>query len=115
MQFHPSHSTAGAAWRYALACAALLVALLGWLPARAAGPAFLVKDINPTVERQPYTYWSLYLLAGVGDQIFFMGEDGTTGLELWKSDGTAAGTALVREINPGPDGSHPDDATVIGD
>ena len=30
---------------------------------------------------------------------------GTEGLELWRSDGTAAGTGLVRDIQPGPDGS----------
>ncbi len=28
-----------------------------------------------------------------------------TGFELWKSDGTAAGTVLAADINPGPDGS----------
>ncbi len=30
------------------------------------------------------------------------------GLELWKSDGTAAGTVLVKDINPGANGSSPE-------
>jgi ELWxxDGT repeat protein len=34
-------------------------------------------------------------------------DDGVTGRELWKSDGTTAGTVLVKDINPGPDHSLP--------
>jgi len=32
--------------------------------------------------------------------VFFAANDGITGFELWKSDGTAAGTVLVKDINP---------------
>jgi ELWxxDGT repeat protein len=34
--------------------------------------------------------------------VLFWPNDGTTGQELWSSDGTAAGTVLVKDINPGP-------------
>jgi ELWxxDGT repeat protein len=34
-------------------------------------------------------------------------DDGMSGTELWTSDGTAAGTARVRDIVPGPQGSNP--------
>src|SRR5262249_30175752 len=41
----------------------------------------------------------------VNGTLFFTADDsGATGRELWKSDGTAAGTVLVKDIRPG--GSH---------
>ncbi len=33
--------------------------------------------------------------------------------ELWKTDGTAAGTVLVKDIEPGPTGSSPHDLTLV--
>ena len=40
-------------------------------------------------------------LTDVGGTLFFTADDGTHGQELWKSDGTKAGTVLVKDINPG--------------
>uniref|UniRef100_UPI00056C1DDD hypothetical protein n=1 Tax=Microcystis aeruginosa TaxID=1126 RepID=UPI00056C1DDD len=34
--------------------------------------------------------------------------------ELWKSDGTAAGTVLVKDINPGSSSSYPGSLTAVG-
>ena len=36
-----------------------------------------------------------------GDSVF-RANDGISGQELWKSDGTAGGTVMVKDINPGP-------------
>jgi ELWxxDGT repeat protein len=41
----------------------------------------------------------------VGDVAFFFADDGVHGRELWRTDASAAGTVLVRDIRPGPEGS----------
>ena len=37
--------------------------------------------------------------------LFFAADDGSTGRELWKTDGTEAGTRRVKDIEPGSSGS----------
>ena len=54
-------------------------------------------------------------LVRLGRTLFFAASDGASGAELWKSDGTAAGTVLVKDIHPGSMGSVPYQLTVFGD
>src|SRR6187401_3462016 len=42
-----------------------------------------------------------------GGTVFFEAALPAYGPELWRSDGTAAGTAMVKDINPGTSGSRP--------
>lgn len=54
-------------------------------------------------------------LAALADIVVFNATDGETrGFELWRSDGSAAGTSLVTELNPGPDSGFPTDLTSLG-
>ena len=72
----------------------------------------LVKDINPnqsTYDGYTYGYGSSASnLAAVNGILLFTADDGSRGAELWKSDGTAEGTVLVKDINAQPlgDGSY---------
>src|SRR5262249_43368529 len=53
-------------------------------------------------------------LTAVGNTLFFSAGDGINGRELWKSDGTEAGTVLVKDIEPGFGGSGPGNFTAVG-
>jgi ELWxxDGT repeat protein len=46
-------------------------------------------------------------LTPVGDLLFFTASTRESGRELWKTDGTAAGTVQVAEINPGASNNYP--------
>jgi ELWxxDGT repeat protein len=50
----------------------------------------------------------------VGSTYFFPANDGINGRELWKSDGTEAGTVLVKDIRTGSSSSSPGRLTAVG-
>jgi ELWxxDGT repeat protein len=37
----------------------------------------------------------------IGNTLYFIANDGVHGVEVWRSDGTEAGTTLIKDINPG--------------
>jgi ELWxxDGT repeat protein len=79
----------------------------------AAGTA-MVKDTGP--DYQPYSIngsGDFADLTNVNGALFFRWFDGTHGGELWTSDGTAAGTKLVKDLAPGPEGSSAYDLTNV--
>src|SRR5258707_2987758 len=103
------------AWRSVLVLLVVLATLLGWLPARAAGPALRVADINTTGGGPfiPNNSSSPRGLTTVGSTLFFSADDGSSGRELWKSDGTDANTQRVKNINPGGASSSPGELTDL--
>ncbi|MBL8914862.1 MAG: hypothetical protein JNM17_29425 [Archangium sp.] len=50
----------------------------------------------------------------LGGQVFFVANALGNGEELWVTDGTTAGTRLVRDLHPGPSGSTPFAMTSLG-
>ena len=76
----------------------------------------LVKDIRTGDDGSDYEYeYGPSNLTAVGDTLFFTTDDGIRGQEVWRSDGTKAGTVLVRNIRPGAYGSYPGRLTAVGD
>jgi ELWxxDGT repeat protein len=61
--------------------------------------------------------WSFARVGGLtpaGDTLFFLATEAATGNELWASDGTSAGTRLVRDLTPGTQGSELRHLTGLG-
>ena len=67
---------------------------------------YLVKDVQPGIGSGLAAYFELLAFA-VGDVLYFRADDGSSGPELWRTDGTEAGTQLVKDIQSGAFGSGP--------
>ncbi|MDP5201394.1 ELWxxDGT repeat protein [Flavobacterium sp. DG2-3] len=61
----------------------------------------LVKDINPGNNGSFRTHNDKQEFTVINDALYFSANDGVNGFELWKSDGTEAGTFMVKDIYPG--------------
>ena len=53
----------------------------------------------------PDTAPPLYGMVPLRGNLLYVNDDGIHGSELYRSDGTQAGTVLVKDINPGPQSS----------
>ena len=86
----------------------LWISLLGY-------GARLVKNINPEVP--DWADSNPYFLTACGGTVYFAAtkSDDVTERELWKTDGTEAGTVMVKNINPAPGASsNPTDLICMG-
>jgi ELWxxDGT repeat protein len=73
----------------------------------------MVKDINPG-GGDSIPFGQIAQFRPVGHRLYFNASEGTNGLELWRSDGTAAGTVRVHDIRPGSNASNPTFLTRAG-
>ena len=94
-----------------------------WKSDGTAAGTVLVKDIHAGNDSETNPNSSTpQNLTDVGGVLYFTANDGVTGVELWKSDGTSEGTVLVRDIFEGdqansndPNNSAPSDFVALGD
>ncbi len=70
----------------------------------------IVKDI---AENDPSPGLNPEFLTDMNGILFFRANDGTNGTELWKSDGTIAGTVMVKDIRAGAGSSSPSNLTNV--
>jgi ELWxxDGT repeat protein len=73
----------------------------------------MVKDINTTINGG-FTGSDPDEGVIMGSNLYFVATDKANGKELWKTDGTSAGTVLVKDINAGINGSNPANLVVLG-
>ena len=78
----------------------------------------LLRDIRPG-QKSSVPYDAGFesrgpLLTDVDGTLSFVANDGTHGVELWRSDGTRAGTKLVDDIRPGKKSSRPRNLKAVG-
>ena len=69
-----------------------------------------MKDINAAAGAGS----SVELMTAVSGTVYFRADNGTSGVELWRTDGTASGTWLVKDINAGAGASSPTSFVSLG-
>ena len=69
------------------------------------------EETVPVANLESWSYGS----AAVGSTLYFVTSDASHGMELWKTNATANGTQLVKDINPGPGSSTIGDLVSVGD
>lgn len=76
-----------------------------WMSDGTAAGTVMIKDIVPGAgsSNQP----ALYKATAAGNYIYFVCNTTAEGEELWRTDGTAAGTVLIQDIKTGPLSSTP--------
>ena len=79
----------------------LLICTVVLAAASTAQVPVLLKDINPNGASNPGGFTC------IGGVVYFSANDGVNGTELWKTDGTEAGTVMVKDIEPGSGSSFP--------
>ncbi|AXG72247.1 ELWxxDGT repeat protein [Kordia sp. SMS9] len=66
----------------------------------------MVKDINPGSQSSMRNFNDKQPFTVINDILYFYANDGVNGFELWRSDGTDAGTFMIKDIHTGGASNH---------
>ena len=83
-----------------------------WVSDGTSAGTHILKNINPNDGGGVQSNGAPYNMEVYNNKIYFAAADGTHGSELWVTDGTTAGTQMVKDILPGSDGSLPSRGVV---
>jgi ELWxxDGT repeat protein len=84
-----------------------------WTSDGTPGGTMILADIAPGPADGIHS--SALSFANTGNRLYFTAGNATHGLELWATDGTPGGTAMVADIRPGIESSRPDHMVALPD
>jgi ELWxxDGT repeat protein len=74
----------------------------------------MLADVNPGAGSGIPASSAFFFAPAGAARAVFTGSDGSTGVELWRTDGTGAGTVQHQDLNPGVLGSNPGVPVLAG-
>jgi len=84
-----------------------------WKSDGTSGGTVMISDINPGATSSNDSLVTTTFFSN-NNILYFTANDGTNGTELWRTDGAAAGTVMVKDINPGTGSSSCEGFTALG-
>lgn len=110
-RFSATHRQAWAITRLTLILLMSFLLFTTALPTHAADEALLLRTFG---ESDPnYPGFGAQEFTNVNGTLFFAADDGIHGIELWKTNGTSAGTTMVKDIIPGNYGARPSELANV--
>lgn len=86
-----------------------------WISDGTAAGTRLLKDIYSTSSATNVSSSYPSMLCRLGNHVYFRAFEPVGGGELWRTDGTTAGTVMVKDIVPGSGSSYPSEITRVRD